>query len=114
MSSVLVATETVGEVSVVALDGTIDGSTVADAQARILAEIRTGCRLVLDLSRLEYMSSAGLRMMLLVFRQVSGQGGKVVLAGLAEEIRDTMSLTGFLDFFTTRDSVAEAIAAVRS
>ena len=31
----------------------------------------------------------------------AGKGGKIVLVGLSEEIKDTMSLTGFLDFFTT-------------
>ena len=114
MSAVLVATETVGEVAVAALAGTIDGSTVTEAQGKILAQIRPGGRLVLDLTKLEYMSSAGLRMMLLIFRQVSGQGGKVVLTGLSEEIRDTMELTGFLDFFTTSENVADAVEAVRA
>jgi anti-sigma B factor antagonist len=114
MSGVQVATENRGDAAVVALDGTIDGSSVGDAQAKILPQIAPGCRLVLDMANLEYMSSAGLRMLLLIFRQVTGQGGKVALAGLSEEIRDTMSLTGFLDFFTTTETVEEALAAVRA
>ena len=46
-----------------------------------------------------YMSSAGLRMLLVIYRTIVGQGGKVVLVGLSEELQDTMALTGFLDFF---------------
>ncbi len=101
------------EVSVVSLRGDLDGNTAPAAQARILPLIKPGCKIVLDMSKVGYMSSAGLRMMLLIFRQVGGQRGKVVLTGLSEEIRDTMSLTGFLDFFTTADTLDTALAEAK-
>ena len=50
------------------------------------------------MSGVEYMSSAGLRMLLSMYRQISRQNGGIVLVGLAEEIKDTMSVTGFLNF----------------
>ena len=40
-----------------------------------------------------------------MYRQVSRQNGGIVLVGLADEIKDTMSVTGFLNFFTIRDTV---------
>ncbi len=104
---------TVDGVPVVGLRGDLDGNTVPAAQAKILPLIQEGSSFVLDMSQVPYMSSAGLRMMLLIFRQVSGHGGKVVLACLSDEIKDTMSLTGFLDFFTTADSVDAAVAEVK-
>jgi anti-sigma B factor antagonist len=100
-------------VSVVALQGDLDGNTAPAAQARVIPLIKPGCKIVLDMSKVDYMSSAGLRMMLLIFRQVSGQHGKVVLTGLSEEIKDTMSLTGFLDFFTTADTMDAALAEAK-
>ncbi len=102
----------VGGVSVVAVEGTIDGSTAPAAQEQILPLVTPGCRLVLDMARVDFMSSAGLRMMLLLFRRVSGTNGRIVLSGLSEEIKDTMSLTGFLDFFTTCDTVDAGLAAL--
>ena len=60
------------------------------------------------------MSSAGLRMMLLIYRQVIGGGGRVVLVGLSEDIKDTMSVTGFLDFFTMHDHVDAGAGGTRS
>lgn len=113
-SGVQVATQSRGDAAVIALEGTIDGSSVGEAQAKIMPQLVAGCRLVLDMAQLDYMSSAGLRMLLMIFRQVAGQGGKVALAGLSEEIKDTMSLTGFLDFFTTAETVEDALAAVRA
>jgi anti-sigma B factor antagonist len=42
-------------------------------------------------------------MLLSVYRQISGNKGRIVLVGLSEELKDTMSMTGFLDFFTVHD-----------
>jgi anti-sigma B factor antagonist len=51
-------------------------------------------------------------MLLSMYRQVSRQNGGIVLVGLAEEIKDTMSVTGFLNFFTIRDTVDEGLKAL--
>jgi anti-sigma B factor antagonist len=112
MSAVQVVTRMIDGASIIRLEGTIDGGSAPVAQAAIVPLIEPGCRLVLDLSGVDFMSSAGLRLMLLIFRQVSSAGGKVAMTGLSEEIRDTMSLTGFLDFFTTADSEGDALLAV--
>ena len=64
------------------------------------------------MSGVEYMSSAGLRMLLSMYRQISRQNGSIVLVGLGEEIKDTMSVTGFLNFFTIRDTVDEGLKAL--
>ncbi len=101
-----------GGVSVVAVQGTIDGNTALQAQEVILPLVQGGCKLLLDMSAVEFMSSAGLRMMLLLYRRVSGAGGRIVLSGVSDEIRDTMELTGFLDFFTTTDSRESGLTAL--
>ena len=112
MTAVQVNTRTLDGASVIRLEGTIDGSSAPVAQAAIQPLLQPGCRLVIDLAGVDFMSSAGLRLMLLIFRQVSSAGGKVAMIGLSEEIRDTMSLTGFLDFFTTAESEDDALLAV--
>jgi anti-sigma B factor antagonist len=56
------------------------------------------------------MSSAGLRMLLVLYRSIAGSGGKVVLAGLAGDLEDTMQLTGFLDFFDHYATVNDGIS----
>jgi anti-sigma B factor antagonist len=59
------------------------------------------------------MSSAGLRVMLVLYRTISGNNGKVILSGLNESIQDAMSATGFLKFFTTVDSRDAALEMLR-
>jgi anti-sigma B factor antagonist len=113
MSGVTVNIGSVDGVTVATVAGTIDGASAPAAQAQLEPLLQPGGRFVLAMDGVEYMSSAGLRMMLMIYRQVNGRGGKVVLTGLPSDIRDTMMLTGFLDFFTTADTTADGVAAVR-
>ncbi len=99
--------------TLVALNGDVDGSSAPQAQARILPLIGPGCRILLDMSGVSYMSSAGLRMLLSTYRQLAAKDGRMVLAGLSDDIADTMSVTGFLKFFTTSPSVEAGLAALR-
>jgi anti-sigma B factor antagonist len=66
-------------------------------------------KMILDMSEVAYMSSAGLRMLLVMYRTIISKSGKVVLVGLSEDIRDTMSMTGFLDFFTYFETLDEGL-----
>ncbi len=105
--------KTLEQVTVVELTGDIDSKSAPDAQAQILPLIQPSCKVVLDMSRLEYMSSAGLRMMLSMHRQATSNKGQLVLVGLSEEISDTMSATGFLNFFTIQDTVEAGLVALK-
>ena len=94
---------------VVTIVGEIDGSTAPQAQEQILALIGPGVKVALDMTGVTYMSSAGLRMLLLAYRTINGKGGKIVLVGLSNDLKDTMSVTGFLDFFTCTDTLDAGI-----
>ncbi len=103
-------TDFVGSVTVVALVGELDGSTAGMTQEQVLPLIEPGVRLVLDLTDLGFMSSAGARMMLLIYRQIVQNEGGVVLAGLSPEIMDMLAATGFLDYFDIAPTVDDGLA----
>ncbi len=92
--------------------GDVDGATAPTLQEAVLAAAEPGCRLLLDMTQVTYMSSAGLRVMLLLHRQVSSGKGRVILIGLSDDLKDTMSATGFLKFFMLADDVAGGVAAL--
>ena len=92
------------QIQVIAVSGDIDASTAPTAQQEILPIAQKGDPILLDLTEVEYMSSAGLRVLLSVYRQVTAKDIPFVLVGLSEELQDTMSVTGFLDFFTICDT----------
>jgi anti-sigma B factor antagonist len=100
-------------IKIIALRGELDTSTSREVQAQILSQVEPRGRVILDLSGVTYMSSAGLRVLLSLYRHTSNQDGELVLVGVAEEIRDTMEITGFWDFFTACASMDEAVAALR-
>ncbi|MDY6784610.1 MAG: anti-sigma factor antagonist [Cyanobacteriota bacterium] len=101
--------ETVQSVAVAQLSGDIDANTASVVQQEVLPLVKPGSKILLDMTGVQYMSSAGLRMLLSLYRRVSASSGKLVLVGLAPETRKTMSLTGFLDFFPTYDTVESGL-----
>ena len=99
----------IGGISVVEITGDVDGSSAPEAQAHILGKIAPGGTMILDMSGVPYMSSAGLRMLLSTYRTISGNNGRLILVGLSEDIRDTMEATGFLNFFVLQDTLDGAL-----
>lgn len=99
-----------GKITLITVAGEIDAKTSAEAQAQILPLATTDSHLLLDMSGLTYMSSAGLRTLLLIYRTASGVGGQVVLVGLSDDLQATMEATGFLSFFTVVDDRASGMA----
>jgi anti-sigma B factor antagonist len=105
--------KTVGQVTVVEAIGDIDGKTAPEVREQVSAQIQSGAKIILDMSQVGYMSSAGLRMLLATYRQVKSSDGHVVLVGVSEEIQDTMSMTGFLRFFTICETVEAGLEALK-
>jgi anti-sigma B factor antagonist len=104
--------KTIKQVSVVELVGDIDGKTAPEVREQIEALIQPQVKIILDMTQVGYMSSAGLRTLLAAYRQVKGSDGRIVLVGITEEIEDTMSMTGFLRFFATYETVEAGLAAL--
>jgi anti-sigma B factor antagonist len=102
------------DVNVVRLAGDLDGNTTPNVQAQIMPLAIPNAKMILDMSEVSYMSSAGLRMLLVMYRTIISKSGKVVLVGLSEDIRDTMSMTGFLDFFTYLETLDEGLQTFSS
>jgi len=105
---------TVEGVNVVALVGELDASTSVVAREHIMPLATAGAQILIDMSGVSFMSSAGLRLLLGVSRQVTAEKGQVALAGLSENLLETMSAVGFLTFFTVHPSAAEGVRAMRS
>ncbi|NJL99507.1 MAG: anti-sigma factor antagonist [Synechococcaceae cyanobacterium SM2_3_2] len=104
--------QTNNDITIAQVVGEIDGKTAPSAQENLVPLTQGGGKLILDLSQVSYMSSAGLRVLLLLYRQMAGNNGQIALVGLSEELKDTMSITGFLKFFLTSETLADGIAAL--
>jgi len=106
------AQDRVGEVAIVKLAGRLDSSTAQPAEENLTQMLGSGTpRLAIDMSRLEYISSAGLRVLLVVAKKVQQAQGKMVLFGLVPNVREVFSVSGFDKILATQ-SHADAGAAV--
>lgn len=106
--------ENQGRVVVIHVIGDIDGSNASEFREQVSSHIKPESKILLDMSGVEYMSSAGLRVLLATYRDVTDKKGKISLSGLTHMIRDTMSMTGFLNFFSTCDTIEDGILTLES
>lgn len=90
--------------------GDIDGKTAPELLDAVTNLARPKARIVLNMGQVAFMSSAGLRSMLLIYQQAKSKDAKVVLTGVNSDIRKSMSATGFLAFFVVADTVQDAIS----
>jgi len=95
---------------ILALSGKLDATTAKTFEDKILGVINSGTqRLVVDLSQLEYVSSSGLRVLLLAAKRLQGTDGKIVLCALKDQIRQVFDLAGFSSILSIYGSRDEAI-----
>ncbi len=98
-------------ITIVCIDGEIDGRTAPQLEAG-LASWPGRDRVLLDLSGVSYLSSAGLRALLLIHRRVTGENGRLVLAGVSPPVADIMKVTGFLRYFVLLETQGDAVATL--
>jgi serine/threonine-protein kinase RsbW len=101
--------ETQTEVTLLPLQGRIDAVTSPQMSAEVRARIDAGARyLLLDLSAVPFMSSSGLRALLLIRKDLMMLGGEVRLAALQPQVREVFDITGFAQVFAIHATVEEA------
>ncbi|NLN59721.1 MAG: STAS domain-containing protein [Deltaproteobacteria bacterium] len=101
-----------GGVLVAAVKGRVDTVTASDFEKRI-AEIMEGenSPLLLDCGGLEYISSAGLRSILVISKELKTKGLTVYFSGLQGNVKDVFNISGFntiFKIFATNDDALKA------
>lgn len=106
---------TTGKFNVVTPAGQID-SAITDQMARLLAaSIDAGHKhLVLDMTRVDYISGKGLKMLVAAWKRAQDVHGDLVLAGLQPGMREVFSTLGFDLIFTIYDTLDEATMHYKS
>ena len=92
------------------LSGRLDAVRTDTAIAQVHAAIADGVRKVLlDLSDVTFLSSSGLRALLLMRKELLAHDGELRLCALRPEVQEVFALTGFTQVFTIHRSRAEAL-----
>lgn len=105
-----IATEKRGTITLLSLQGRIDASTSIQLEEAFLTAINSGEKhFAVDFSQIDYISSAGLRVLLSAVKKLKQQDGKMVLAGLKEHVKEVFDIAGFSPIFPTFQSQEEAL-----
>jgi anti-sigma B factor antagonist len=110
MRTMEITTRTHGDAWIVAIAGKLDSVTSPRAQQAFEAIVSGGGRkLAVDFSELDYISSAGLRVLLGTAKKVGATGGALRAFGLNETVREVFDISGFSTILAVFPSEADAM-----
>ncbi|MDL2322178.1 STAS domain-containing protein [Desulfosarcina sp. OttesenSCG-928-B08] len=108
-----IETTKTGRADILSLNGKLDAVTAPEYEQRVTALLTdTPCFLVIDFTHLEYISSAGLRALLVTAKRIQGKGGQLHFSGVTGEVLKVFEISGFLNIFKIWASVNEALNAI--
>ncbi len=97
------------------VSGRLDAVSSVDAEKEFNEVLDAGHdMLLIDLSGLDYISSAGLRVLLVVAKRIQQKGGRVTLAGMVAGVKEVFEISGFSSIFKIFDSLDDAYVFMNS
>lgn len=98
------------DLSIMSIEGYLDAHTAPQFEEKLQAEIEAGrTRIVVDCSKLTYISSAGLGVFMSFIEEIREHSGDIKISGLAPKVRHTFEILGFHDIFDLLDDVQAAV-----
>ena len=99
-------------VSVVKVSGRVDSSTAPELEKSLQSLMDTDRnQIVLDLQDTDYMSSAGLRVLVAVHKTTKKNGGGLCLAQPSERVKEVLDLAGLTPVFDVHADLVEAVGS---
>jgi anti-sigma B factor antagonist len=103
------------DIVTLSLSGKLDTTSAKAFEEKILGQIESGeRRIVIDLAQLDYVSSAGLRVLLLASKRLSGANGKIALCSLKDQVKEVFDIAGFSSIFSIHGSHEDAVKDLQS
>ena len=101
-----------GDVLVAVPAGRLDSNNAKAFEEDLLGRIEAGeTKILVDFSKLDYISSAGLRVFLMAAKRMKAADGKLVLCALSENVREVFEISGFNNILDIKGARAEGLAA---
>jgi len=94
--------------------GRLDSHSAPGFEQEVLAAVAGGAtRMLIDFSNVQYISSAGLRIVLIAAKKMKAGGGKLALCALSDSIAEVFKISGFSSILDIHPDQASALAALR-
>jgi anti-anti-sigma factor len=100
-----------GDVKVVRVEGKLDTNTTPEAERRLGEALEQGAsKILVDFEDLDFVSSAGLRILLATAKKLGARGGALRVCSLNETVRDIFDISGFSTLLRVFDNEQDALA----
>ena len=97
---------------IIGISGRLDTTNYQILEHRLMKYINeNNVRLIIDCSKMDYISSSGLRIFLMALKRVSQVNGRFLICSLQDMIKEVFAISGFNSIFEVYPTVAEALAA---
>jgi len=97
-------------ICILELLGRLDSNTSPEFERKIFEVIDDGTKsVIVNFASLDYISSAGLRVLLKASKELKRSDGKVVLCAMKDYIKEVFEIAGFVSIFPITSSVVEAV-----
>ena len=105
-----ISIKTTNDVTVLDIEGKLDALTSPDAQSQITRLLEEGAtKILVNFDKLEYISSAGLRILLATAKQLKSDDGELRICCLNDIVKEVFDISGFITIFKVFASVSEAL-----
>lgn len=98
------------DTKIISIEGRMDAVSAPEFEEKMVAWAEQGeTSFIINLGEVNYMSSAGLRSILIVAKKLKEQGGKLIFVNLREEVQKIFRISGFSSMIPTYDSLEAAL-----
>ncbi|OBQ45938.1 STAS domain-containing protein [Halodesulfovibrio spirochaetisodalis] len=104
-----------GVVGMLHADGSLDASTAQQFEVLCMEHIdEMALKIVINFEKVSYISSAGLRSILILMKKVKMKQGELVFANLSSTVYDVFKISGFISILRIEDSLQDAITSLEA
>ena len=106
-----ITTRDANDVKIVAIEGELDLDSSSEAEKQLTRMREDGIKkMLLDLGKLEFISSAGLRVLLATAQELKTAGGDMRVCNLNETVKEVFDVSGFSTLLMVLDNEAKALS----
>lgn len=98
-----------GGIIIVKLPERLDALTSEDIRKELESISKPGVKMIIDMEQTQFVSSMGMRILMLVSKYLEQEGGTAVLSRIKSHIREIMEVTGYWDVLNTVEDMDAAL-----
>lgn len=103
-----------GKIIEIVLNGRMDATSSPGVLDAINEQIAAGhSNILLDFSNMDYISSSGLRVLLMAVKTLNAKNGRILIHGANEHVKEVFNLAGFMPYFPMYAGQREALDALK-